>query len=218
MNGSERYNSIIAERIRAIVENSGLSQKAIADNIGVSRQAISQYCDGSTVPNADKLLKLAQFFNVSADYLLGLSETPTTNPEIKAICKYTGLTQESVKVLQYYRKIEEHDKDDYLEFMQKAILEGDFLAVPRNLLGTLNGLLNTKEFLDCLTALDRSQIYYNGIANSSDDANTKLVLFQQARFSHLDALEYFRKMVDSYLEEPRENAKNSIPDFITYEL
>lgn len=67
-------NDFIAERIRGVVEESRLSYQTIAESIGVSRQAISQYCDGSTVPNSDKLYRIAQFFNVSADYLLGIQE------------------------------------------------------------------------------------------------------------------------------------------------
>ena len=102
MNESDRYNSVMAKRIRESVESSGLSQQKIADNVGVSRQAISQYCDGSTIPNADKLMKIAQFFGVSADYLLGLSETRTTDPNLKEICSYTGLSEKSVALLNQF--------------------------------------------------------------------------------------------------------------------
>ena len=68
----DKYNEILPTRIRALIADGGATQNQIAKEIGVTRQSISQYCDGSTVPNADKLLKLAQYFNVSADYLLGM--------------------------------------------------------------------------------------------------------------------------------------------------
>ena len=117
----ERYNSIIAERIREVVEKSGLSQKAIADNIGVSRQAISQYCDGSTVPNADKLSKMAQFFNVSADYLLGLSVTPSTDLDVKTMCDYTGLNEWFIDLFHHFAKMAEYDSDYWIihDFMNR---------------------------------------------------------------------------------------------------
>lgn len=47
-----------------------MSQQAIGDLIGVSRSAVNGYEKGKSYPVADKLLKLAQYFGVSVDYLL----------------------------------------------------------------------------------------------------------------------------------------------------
>jgi transcriptional regulator with XRE-family HTH domain len=51
-------------------EGKGMSQQAIGDLIGVSRSAVNGYEKGKSYPVADKLLKLAQHFHVSVDYLL----------------------------------------------------------------------------------------------------------------------------------------------------
>ncbi len=89
----DKYNEILPSRIRALIADSGATQNQIAKEIGVTRQSISQYCDGSTVPNADKLLKLAQYFNVSADYLLGITNAKTIDKDVQFICEYTGLNE-----------------------------------------------------------------------------------------------------------------------------
>ena len=68
------FSGIISERIKKLILEKNLTQNAVAAEIGISRQAVSQYCDGSSVPNADKLAKLAKLFGVSADYILGLNE------------------------------------------------------------------------------------------------------------------------------------------------
>ena len=68
------FSGIISERIKKLILEKNLTQNAVAAEIGISRQAVSQYCDGSSIPNADKLAKLAQLFGVSADYILGLNE------------------------------------------------------------------------------------------------------------------------------------------------
>lgn len=47
-------------------------------------------------PSADIVFMLANYFNVSADYLLGLSNIPTQDAELKAVCEYTGLSQEAI--------------------------------------------------------------------------------------------------------------------------
>lgn len=95
----DKYNEILPSRIRALIADSGATQNQIAKEIGVTRQSISQYCDGSTVPNADKLLKLAQYFNVSADYLLGMTDAKTNNKDVQFICEYTGLNESVIASL-----------------------------------------------------------------------------------------------------------------------
>lgn len=95
----DKYNEILPSRIRALIADSGATQNQIAKEIGVTRQSISQYCDGSTVPNADKLLKLAQYFSVSADYLLGITNAKTIDKDVQFICEYTGLNESVIASL-----------------------------------------------------------------------------------------------------------------------
>lgn len=95
----DKYNEIMPKRIRELIAEKKVTQNAIATEIGVTRQAISQYCDGSTIPNADKLLKLSQYFNVSADYLLGETDAKTNDKDIQAICDYTGLNEKVITAL-----------------------------------------------------------------------------------------------------------------------
>lgn len=49
--------------------------------------------------NAETLRTLAQFYGVSSDYILGLTEISTPNPTAQAACEYTGLTEENAKML-----------------------------------------------------------------------------------------------------------------------
>ena len=77
------YDSVFSSRLRSLIEEKNISKQKLADEIGVSRQAISQYCDGSTVPNADKLLKIAEYFNVSLDFLVGKTEAKTDNKDVQ---------------------------------------------------------------------------------------------------------------------------------------
>lgn len=51
------------------------------------------------MPNHEQLIKIAKYLNVSTDYLLGLSETPTADKDVQFICDYTGLDNGSVNTL-----------------------------------------------------------------------------------------------------------------------
>lgn len=44
----------------------------------------------------EKIAALAKHYGVSSDYLLGLSPNPTTNKDIDAVCKFTGLTEKNI--------------------------------------------------------------------------------------------------------------------------
>lgn len=97
------YNSVFSSRLRELLYEAKISKHKLSKEIGVSRQAISQYCDGSTVPNADKLLKIADYLGVSLDYLVGktANKTPFDKPEgelIRSVCDYTGLNESKVNV------------------------------------------------------------------------------------------------------------------------
>lgn len=72
-------NSVFAKRLTELMKNNGITQQKLAAAIGTTRQAVAQYMDGIVLPNIDKLYKIAIAFNVSADYLLGISnsQTPT---------------------------------------------------------------------------------------------------------------------------------------------
>lgn len=48
------------------------------------------------MPDIDVLAKLADYYNVSADYLIGRDSEPSRNADLKAVCKYTGLSGKSV--------------------------------------------------------------------------------------------------------------------------
>ena len=66
---------IFHERLKALKEVSGKTQVQIAEDIGIPPQNLSYYFNGRE-PNFELLIKLAQYFKVSTDYLLGLSDIP----------------------------------------------------------------------------------------------------------------------------------------------
>lgn len=67
--------SNFAERLKFLRENSGLTQQGVADILNVSRATIAGYETKGKQPDYEKLTKLAEYFNVSVDYLLGRSNT-----------------------------------------------------------------------------------------------------------------------------------------------
>ena len=65
------------ERLKALRLQNEFSQKKISEGIGISETQYQKYEYGKTKPNYEYIIKLCNYFNVSADYLLGLSDDPT---------------------------------------------------------------------------------------------------------------------------------------------
>lgn len=62
------------ERVRALREDADLPQKVIASMLHVGQKTYSDYELGKTRIPVDSLLILAEFYNVSMDYLCGISD------------------------------------------------------------------------------------------------------------------------------------------------
>lgn len=62
---------ICAERIKELRQEKNLSQSMLAQKIGVSQKAIDYWERGINEPKATYIVRLADFFDVSTDYLLG---------------------------------------------------------------------------------------------------------------------------------------------------
>ncbi|MBR1810413.1 MAG: helix-turn-helix transcriptional regulator [Clostridia bacterium] len=63
-------------RIRDLREDRDLRQIDVAQAVGIDQQTLSNYETGKTNPDSYAIIKLADFFQVSTDYLLGRTDTP----------------------------------------------------------------------------------------------------------------------------------------------
>lgn len=72
---------LFGARILALREQKKLSQQAVADMLGVTRTQISDIENGKSGTNLDRFYQLCQYYRVSADYLLGLTDDPTWRGE-----------------------------------------------------------------------------------------------------------------------------------------
>lgn len=59
------------ERLRLLREESDLTVEQLAEKLGTVKQTISKYENGQREPKYETLLKIAEIFNVSIDYLFG---------------------------------------------------------------------------------------------------------------------------------------------------
>jgi len=61
-----------AERLNELRIEKGLNLKQLGEKVGISDVALGRWEKGTRIPNIESAAKLAKFFNVSTDYLIGV--------------------------------------------------------------------------------------------------------------------------------------------------
>ncbi len=67
---------MFAQRLRELRKRDGVSQTALAATLGISQQAVGKWETGHATPGPQTIARIAQFFSVSADYLIGCEKEP----------------------------------------------------------------------------------------------------------------------------------------------
>lgn len=92
----EDYKIEIGKRIETALAVSNKKQKDLAEYLDITPNTVSYFCSGKRTPNTEQLIKMSEYFGISADYLLGISDTMTVSKDIRTICAVTGLTEQAV--------------------------------------------------------------------------------------------------------------------------
>ena len=93
-------------RLRELRKSKGISMKKLGEIIGVAESTISLYELEKREPDFSTLKKLADYFNVTTDYLLGREEVPVA---LSAPNGYENLTDEEKEIIN--NLIEKFGKD-----------------------------------------------------------------------------------------------------------
>jgi len=101
--------------LKRIREERRITQIKLSTDLGVSQELISRYEIGSSFPQPNMLIRLAQYFNCSVDYLLGLTDVSTP---IKYLLK--DYKDNDYDFINKYNQLSNENKshiDNYLSFL-----------------------------------------------------------------------------------------------------
>lgn len=103
-----------------------LSVTDFAQKLGLSRQTVGFYLNGNRIPDCETLVQICNKCEVSANWLLGLSESKSPDPKVAEIMQYTGLSEKSVTVL--HGAVTEPSAKASLDGLNLLIEKGDLLS------------------------------------------------------------------------------------------
>lgn len=95
---------IFSERLEELTERKKdidykLSDKQQAEQMGIPYPTFTKYKNNTAECPISTVVKIARYYNVSTDYLLGLTQAKTTDSDLKSVCDYTGLSEEAIKTI-----------------------------------------------------------------------------------------------------------------------
>lgn len=95
-------------RIKSLREKRGLIQEILATELGITQQMLSKYEKDTGIIKVDILKKLAKYFNVTTDYLLGISDVKR---DLSGQIRVNETVDEYYDLIEVYRKLDEYDQE-----------------------------------------------------------------------------------------------------------
>ena len=109
-------------RIKPLREKRGLIQEILAAELGITQQMLSKYERDVTLIKVDILKKIATYFNVTTDYLLGVSDVKR---DLQRQMKMNETLDEYYDLIEIYKDLDSYDKEMIWSIMQTVKKVGE---------------------------------------------------------------------------------------------
>lgn len=194
-----------AEIIQDLRMSKNKKRQEVADSIGISRASLEYYEKGKRKPDIEVLAKFADYYNVSADYLLGRTNAKTNDKDVQFICDYTDLTADSVITL--------HNRNDYSQVINLALsravrVEFDYFCY------------NLYNYWDCYEKYIEADYIFTKAECSAPDENWRVMTNDRQKLSNkyietennkelfeFRVVKSFQRMIDKYCKGLEERKK-----------
>ncbi|MEG1564826.1 MAG: helix-turn-helix transcriptional regulator [Bacteroides sp.] len=109
------------KRLKELRNSMKLRQRDIAEKIGVDRTTYTKYEVGDSEPSNEMILKLAVVFDVSTDYLLGISDKKkpfVSKMDVSGISALTDFSAETQEAIELLQRLNPDNLDKALEYIR----------------------------------------------------------------------------------------------------
>ncbi len=109
------------QRVSELIKINKITNNKMLDDLGLSHNMIYNWSKRNQTPNSDTIIKIAKYFNVTTDYLLGLSDDP--NPSNKEETEKLVSNEAEERLIEYFRTLSDLDKGEVLGELKYKSLE-----------------------------------------------------------------------------------------------
>lgn len=112
---------MLKDVLKELREKKGLTKKQVANGIGISERAYIAYEYGERDVSTATLSKLADFYHVTADYLLGRTSGSDESSLVDELAMEFDMTALEKKILDNYLALPPDMRTDLMDFLQKSV-------------------------------------------------------------------------------------------------
>lgn len=208
---------MIGGRIKTLREEKDMSQAELANVIGCSRMTINNYETEKRIPDIDFAMNLANYFDVTVEYLSGRTEFRDKDDIAVSVQKAEQLIQileklpqsESQRMLSYYQEVLKKAKENKLEASVIFALSNCFIQV-RKALGGYENL--QKSIVPPIVELRRRNVPESQIRLAVKDK-------ENAIYQHtFEAMHTISDVLKSFTDEMKKGLKQSVEDTLKEKL
>jgi HTH-type transcriptional regulator, competence development regulator len=121
------------DRLKSLRLQKKLTHQDMANFLGITRQGYSKYENGQSQPDIETINKLAQFFNVTTDYLLGRTDNPippekddipeelNTLAKINQLIKEYGIEQMGFFDIEKWKSLSEEEIEEIIKHFEWVV-------------------------------------------------------------------------------------------------
>lgn len=134
---------LFVKRLCMCLDEKGKNASDLVRGTKISKSSISGYIIGKQKPSIIQIKKIANFFGVSSDYLLGLSNVKSTNEDVKTVHKLTGLSDEAIiELKKQYKMAIETDYEHIYPMFKRGISAINYLIANEEKYNLFKSLAN----------------------------------------------------------------------------
>lgn len=125
------HREVFARRLNDLIFKKGVRKKDCAAAVGITTGALSQFFSKTTVPSFDTLISLANYLDVSIDYLVGRNDDPHTSSKSKEEVLLLQLPDELLPAYQAAKETNPEKLQEIIETFAK--MAGDYHSLTNSL-------------------------------------------------------------------------------------
>lgn len=114
---------VFGKRLKELRKEHGYTIEQFADMVGISKSTLGYYENDKRMPDIEILARISNVLNVSADYLIGRTNTTVRKGKLKTVCDFTGLSDQAAEYLSELVENRDYAKLSVINHLFKELCE-----------------------------------------------------------------------------------------------
>lgn len=110
MENKNTCTEVFGKRLKELRKANGYTIEQFAKKAGIAKSSVGYYENAKRLPDVEILTRIADVLNVSADYLIGKTNTAAQKGKMKTVCDFTGLSDNAAEYLVQLVKDRDYEK------------------------------------------------------------------------------------------------------------